>query len=339
MTHGSLFSGVGGFDLAAKWMGWENKFHCEWDPFGQEVLKYYHPNAISYNDITTTDFSIWRGKIDILTGGFPCQPFSTAGKRKGTGDSRYLWPEMLRVIREVRPQWVVGENVYGLVNWDGGLVFDTVCLDLENEGFKVIPVVLPACGVNAPHQRYRIWFIAYRKSDGDRGELRGLETKNDKLGEPKEHREDSTEFRDISSQRSFKDPYLYGWGSNLRKENADLREFWDTGSGNHESISTDYGEVITDSQRIRQQGPRRSLYTGSPEEDAKWKASWSYYDGRWPLESPLCSRNDGFPAGLSGITIPKHRQESIKAYGNAIVPQLAYQIFKTIMDVQTTSGY
>src|SRR5690554_4395820 len=92
LSHGSLFSGIGGFDLAAEWMGWENLFHCEWNDFGKQVLQYYWPNATSYDDITKTDFTIWRGKIDILTGGFPCQPYSVAGKRKGTEDDRHLWP-------------------------------------------------------------------------------------------------------------------------------------------------------------------------------------------------------------------------------------------------------
>lgn len=124
LSHGSLFSGIGGFDLAAEWMGWENKFHCEIEEFPKRVLKYYWPNAKSYDDITKTDFTIWRGKIDILTGGFPCQPYSVAGKRLGKEDDRHLWPEMLRAIREIQPSWVVGENVSGLINWNGGLVFD-----------------------------------------------------------------------------------------------------------------------------------------------------------------------------------------------------------------------
>ena len=131
MRHGSLFSGIGGFDLAAEWMGWENIFHCEWNPFGQKVLKHHFPNSISYNDITKTDFSIHRGSIDILTGGFPCQPYSTAGLRKGKADERHLFPEMLRVIKEVQPEWIIGENVRGLVSWGGGLVFDEVCSDLS----------------------------------------------------------------------------------------------------------------------------------------------------------------------------------------------------------------
>ena len=122
MTHGSLFSGIGGFDLAAQWLGWENIFHCEINPFCQIVLKYHFPNSIQHHDITKTDFTIYRGRIDVLTGGFPCQPFSVAGKQLGTEDDRHLWPEMLRVIREVAPEWIVGENVRGLVNWSGGLV-------------------------------------------------------------------------------------------------------------------------------------------------------------------------------------------------------------------------
>jgi DNA-cytosine methyltransferase len=120
MTHGSLFSGIGGFDLAAEWMGWDNIFHCEWNPFGQKVLKHHFPNSISYNDITKTDFSIHANKIDILTGGFPCQPYSSAGKRLGKADERHLFPEMLRCIKEVKPRYIVGENVRGLVSWGGG---------------------------------------------------------------------------------------------------------------------------------------------------------------------------------------------------------------------------
>ena len=120
MNHGSLFSGIGGFDLAAEWAGWNNTFHCEWNPFGQRVLKHHFPKSISYNDITKTDFTIHKGSIDVLSGGFPCQPYSNAGLRKGKEDERHLWPQMLRAIREIQPSWVVGENVSGLINWGGG---------------------------------------------------------------------------------------------------------------------------------------------------------------------------------------------------------------------------
>lgn len=183
MTHGSLFSGIGGFDLAAAWAGWENIFACEIDPFCQKVLKYHFPKSTLYENIRTTDFTVWRGRIDVLSGGFPCQPFSTAGKRKGTEDERYLWPEMLRAIREISPRWVVGENVLGIVNWNGGMVFEQVCADLEAEGYEVQPYVLPACGVGAPHKRDRVWFAARRIMENPgSGRLRGQEILHQQQG-------------------------------------------------------------------------------------------------------------------------------------------------------------
>jgi len=169
LRHGSLFSGIGGFELAAHLMGWENVFHCEINPFGQKILKYHYPNSISYDDIKKTDFTVHRGQIDIITGGFPCQPYSQAGKRLGKEDDRHLWPQMLRVIREVQPRWVVGENVFGLINWNEGLVFDEVQADLEAQGYKVQPYVLPAVAVNAPHRRDRVWFVAYSENNGRNG--------------------------------------------------------------------------------------------------------------------------------------------------------------------------
>lgn len=160
MKHIGLFEGIGGFSLAAREIGWETLAWCEWNEFGQKILKYYLPEAEEFGDITKTDFTKYANKIDILTGGFPCQPYSAAGKRLGTEDNRHLWPEMLRAIREIQPRWVVGENVRGLTNWNGGVVFDEVQADLEAAGYEVLPFLLPACAVNAPHRRDRIWFIA-----------------------------------------------------------------------------------------------------------------------------------------------------------------------------------
>jgi len=166
MKHGSLFSGIGGFDLAATWMGWENVFECEKNVFCRRVLQYFWPGAELYEDIREFKGEKFKGKIDVLSGGFPCQPFSTSGKRRGTADDRYLWPEMYRVIGEVRPRWVVGENVHGLLSWKRGLVFDKVQADLEAAGYETRPFVLPAAGVGAPHRRDRVWIVAYA------GELR-----------------------------------------------------------------------------------------------------------------------------------------------------------------------
>jgi len=245
MRHGSLFSGIGGFDLASNYMGWTNVFHCEWNEFAQKILKYYWPKSISYADICSTDFTIHRGDIDIITGGFPCQPFSTAGKRKGTGDSRYLWPEMLRVIREVRPKWVVGENVYGLVNWDGGLVFDTVCADLENEGFQVIPIVLPSASINAPHKRDRIFFVAHSKSTGTGSDIGGIRSMFDGRGQWTENESSSSEFETIKnalrSGRSF--------GETI-EEGTNIREQRDISPRGSERIHLSKGD-ITDPDGIR----------------------------------------------------------------------------------------
>lgn len=161
MTHGSLFSGVGGFDLAAQWVGWENVFHCDNNEFCQRLLAKRFPASVGYSDIKQTDFTKHNGSIDIISGGFPCQPYSHAGERKGKEDDRHLWPEMLRAIREIDPTWVVGENVRGLINWSGGLVFDEIQSDLENEGYEVLPILLTSYAKGKDHQRYRIYFIAY----------------------------------------------------------------------------------------------------------------------------------------------------------------------------------
>lgn len=186
ITHASLFSGIGGAELAATWMGWQNKFHCEINSFGRTVLDYWFSNSESYEDITKTDFTKWRGKINVLTGGFPCQPFSLAGRRKGAEDDRYLWPHMLRAIREIQPDWVVGENVNGIITmvqpgeetevantdniFEEGNIYrkvqrftlDEICESLEREGYQVQPIVIPACAVGAPHRRDRVWIVARR---------------------------------------------------------------------------------------------------------------------------------------------------------------------------------
>jgi DNA (cytosine-5)-methyltransferase 1 len=258
MTHGSLFSGIGGFDLAAEWMGWENVFHCEWNPFGQKVLKHYWPNAISYEDITKTDFTIHRGEINIISGGFPCQPYSTSGQRLGKEDDRHLWPEMLRAIREIQPSWVVGENVRGLTNWNGGLVFDEVQSDLETEGYEVLPFLLPACAINAPHRRDRIFFIANSNRNG-------------------------LEYRNKANNLSAEE------NKTSKKRSEFTNDFTTNGSGFN----------------------------------TEWDTNLSF-------ENIVCRKDDGISNRLDSITFSKWRKESIKAYGNSVVPQLILQIFKAI---------
>ncbi len=168
MRHASLFSGIGGFDLAAEWMGWENVLQCENDEFCQKILRKHFPTTTLYGDICELDGTKHRGGVDILTGGFPCQPFSHAGRRGGTSDDRFLWPEMCRVIREISPRWVVAENVPGITSIDDGMVFERIWTDLADSGYKVRAFCIPACSVQAPHKRDRIWIVA--NTDSKRGE-------------------------------------------------------------------------------------------------------------------------------------------------------------------------
>jgi DNA (cytosine-5)-methyltransferase 1 len=332
MTHGSLFSGIGGFDLAADWMGWENKFHCEWNEFGQKVLKYYWPNAELFTDITKSDFTKYANQIDILTGGFPCQPYSTAGKRLGKEDERHLWPEMLRVIREVKPTWVVGENVRGLVSWNGGLVFHEVQTDLENEGYEVQPFLIPAASVNAPHRRDRIWFVAYSKNNRYRrrqseqcknGEWELFQGKQrwNKMGSEIERCSRERIITNSNNQEGSN-----GFGQ-VQREDAEISEW----NNNAQSCNSDKFNA-TNSNSKRLQKPNTSTFPieqkrfNSKKDFANQSECWKDF----PTQPPVCNGDDGFSDRLDSITFSKWRRESIKAGGNAIVPQVVYQIFKAI---------
>ena len=294
MKHGSLFSGIGGFDLAAEWMGWTNVFHCEWMPFPRQVLHYHFPKSISYEDITKTDFTIHRGSIDILTGGFPCQPYSQAGKRLGREDERHLWPHMLRAIQEIEPTFVVGENVRGIVNWNGGVVFEEVCADLENCGYEVQPILLAAAGVGAPHKRERVWFIA---SNPMRIRLQQRKNKREMGG---------------GQEEICREGYQ---PSNGIEANGEA-----TITPNPNSEGLQRGEI---NGNFREKERKREFYRDITRQVCnKWE--------NFPTQPPICGGDDGLPTELDGITFSKWRQESIKGYGNAIVPQVALQIFKAI---------
>lgn len=311
IVHASLFSGFGGPDLAAEWMGWDNAFHCEINEFCNTILECHFPKSKTYRDVTTTDFTEWRGRVDVLTGGFPCQPFSVAGARKGADDNRYLWPHFLRVIREIRPTWVIGENVGGILTMvqpgteievgcqtslfdadnketilEEEFVVETICKDLEREGYSVQPVVIPACAIGAPHRRDRVFFIAHRSDAGIESLQRGRE------------------------------------------------------NGIHESRLSTY----TDSERL--QGFNVSQWNDAEEREIEERYSKQYScDGRralhtaawqdFPTQPPVCSRDDGLSASLDGITFSKWRQESVKGFGNAIVPQVMYELFKAIEEIET----
>jgi DNA-cytosine methyltransferase len=202
MKHGSLFSGIGGFDLAAERVGWSNEFHCEIKPYCLQVLKAHFPNSISYDDITKTDFSQWKNRIDIITGGVPCQPFSKAGKMLGEKDERYLWDDYIRVIRQCQPRWFVAENVSGLLTTNNGDAYEQIMLQLETEGYETLTIGLPACAVGAYHIRERVWIIGRSKMELD------TNTTGRQLGEvPDKSQEEGTQH----STELSGDPFGLHW--------------------------------------------------------------------------------------------------------------------------------
>ncbi len=293
MKHASLFSGIGGFDLAAKWMGWENVFQVEWDKYCQKVLEKNFPKVKRYGDITKFNGKPYEGTIDIITGGFPCQPFSAAGKRKGTEDDRHLWPEMLRIIREIKPSYAVGENVGGLLTWNDGMVLEQVFLDLENEGYEVGAFIIPACAVNAPHRRDRIWFVAYSDKCA-KGSSRKGEGASGKRG------------KDNDKQSK--------WRVEAKQHNR-LRNVHRVASN---SKGKSWNECKDGSYR---EMPRQRVWRIQLRgQDLHWfKEFWDSSE-KSNLESPVCRTDDGIP----------NRVDRIEGLGNAIVPQVVYQIFKTL---------
>ena len=410
MVHASLFSGIGGPEVAAAMLGWENAFHCEINPFGRAVLDYWFPNSESYEDIYKCNFRKWRGQVDVLTGGFPCQPFSYAGKRGGAEDNRYLWPQMLRAIDEIRPTWVVGENVAGLTTVvEGGIPTDLggegslfadgdelhgygleqsftierICNDLEHLGYSVQPMLIPAAAVGAPHRRDRIFIVAHADSDirrpgtpeeggraaGERGggyvftaergceaqrpdglsPIQGAAENTDGIrceGAAEERIEDIQhgDTRPGAVQRICREERI----DSTISEDGGLKRGNDSFAGRKTSDGSfgQFGRIgdaaDTDLQRCHQ-----SEFTSQPskeerfhcEEVIDWRDGSLRPERRWaffPTVSPIHRGNDGLPFPLDNLTISpgKWRTESLKAYGNAIVPQVMYRIFQAIEEVE-----
>jgi DNA (cytosine-5)-methyltransferase 1 len=348
-NHLDLFSGIGGFAYAVDQV-WPNANHifCDNNKFCQQVIKKHWPNARIYGDIkeitadTEGDYVGHRqreeqqerentpsrsGEVDLVTGGFPCQPFSQAGKRKGTDDDRYLWPEMLRVIRLTKPQWVIAENVRGLLTLEGGLVFEQVCLDLEASDYEVQPFIIPAVAVNAPHRRDRVWFIAHRtgersdnrKRDGEERHI--LRNENWDASESKSKR-NRRERGTSKIDKSIKDS-LCERGSRGSK---DSRQMLERQSTEAEVERPDSDTRNTNSKGLaRREQLRQSTgkwFNGS----ASWERSWL------EVATELCGMDDGLPAKLDGFELSKskHRIERLKSLGNSIVPQVAIEIMKAI---------
>lgn len=324
LTQMELFAGIGGFGLAGHWAGIETVCQVEIDPFCQKVLQKNFPNAKRYADVKKFDGKPWRGTVDIISGGFPCQPYSNAGKRLGKEDERHLWPEMLRVIREVRPRWIVGENVFGLINWSEGLVFNEVQSDLESEGYEVWAFVLPAAAVNAPHRRDRVWFVAYAGNNGSitAKNGQGLEQRND---ENKAGENEAEQF----AGRSGADAAIVAYAHKIRfkkskqkrcsiKEQSRLRASISRHVRVGVTANAGKGRCRREKGKIGKLGRRRFSQHSK-------RITWN----ETTLEPPICGVDDGVPAGLD-----KNRNKRIGALGNAIVPQVAYRIFKSIMEYE-----
>lgn len=362
MIHASLCTGIGACELAATWIGWQNAFSCEIDNYCQRVLKFYYPESIHYGNIYETDFSEWNGKINVLTAGFPCQPFSCAGARKGAEDDRYLWPEVLRGIREIRPAWFIGENVAGITSMvlpgdeievgsytdlEGEsyletkmhqqFIIDRICNDLENIGYSVQPVIIPACAVGAPHRRDRIWFIA-KNTDGIRcnREIWKEESCTGKFRKPCPGDYERVCSETNNAPNTFKYRYCTQeqdkQTKGCRRENNGKPEKWGIPSKRTDGFyPIQRNDTKSDNERCEKLNPpdisnEQKQFSGKDIKMPNWR--------NFPAQSPVCCGDDGISSRLSGITFSKHRNESIKAYGNSMIPQVVYQIFKAIEDVE-----
>lgn len=389
IVHASLFSGFGAPDIAAQSLGWTNAFHCEINDFCNTILNYWFPLSICYKDVTKTDFRKWRGKIHVLTGGFPCQPFSVAGKRQGANDDRYLWPEMLRAIREIQPDWVVGENVAGILSMvqpgeeikmgsqstlfgeDNNqtelrqeFVIETICKDLEREGYSVQPVIIPACSVGAPHRRDRIWFIANRTGGiGCERSESPYRSFSHSLGDgclPSGQGVETEEYgrQELCESGSGRDQTQRIDGLSGLQESTSHSGCFGLHHGVHQGCEL-FGEDVADGQYTKDVTEREQLELGSFESDRpSVHADRKQLEGRidkkeppisilesmrtdtcnlrdwkdFPSQPPICRGDDGLPFDVDCLTIPLSRwkQESIKGYGNAIVPRVILQIFLAI---------
>ena len=316
MNHLDLFSGIGGFSLALEKVGFKTVAFCEKEPYCKLLLQKHWKGVKIYDDIKKCkgkEIKETFGGIDILTGGFPCQPYSVAGKQKGTNDDRYLWPEMFRVIKEVQPTFIIAENVRGLINIQDGMVFETVCSDLESEGFEIQTFVIPAAGVGAPHKRDRVWIVGYSKHNGSltskikRGynevDAGTQKRQNETIESERTSGSRNNEAME-NSRRSLRQ------GSELSEENANESRKENAKQFERSSSTSKYN--VADTERVYVQGQQDR----SRQEQSRGE-SW------WEFEPNVGRVANGVPGRV-------HR---LKALGNSIVPQIAEEIGKAIWTV------
>lgn len=324
MTVGSLFSGVGGFDLGLERAGMTVKWQVEIDEFCNRVLAKHWPDVKRYRDIKTIGGEELE-PVDVICGGFPCQPFSAAGKRRSKQDDRYLWPEMLRVISAVRPTWVIGENVAGIIS----LALDDVLSDLENEGYACQSFIIPACAVNAPHRRDRVWIAARARQQPEGDESRRLSGEQQHSGETKQRPEEGNRPSNGNQDATNAD------NSRSRTSRDGINREWQEKDKGQEGFaqyeSSGYNEATSNSESARAGLDKRQLW-GLPEQADKTNTATD--SERWgipwlPIATSLCRVDDGLPSWMVG-----HRTKRLKALGNAVVPQIVEIIGKAIMEIE-----
>lgn len=302
MKHLDLFSGIGGFALAARWVGWETIGFCEIDPYCQRVLRKHWPGVPIYEDVRELDDRT-VGHVDIITGGYPCQPFSVAGKRRGETDDRHLWSEAYRLVREIEPTWVVFENVAGHIT----MGLDEVLADLERLSYTWEAFVIPACAVDAQHRRDRIWIVGNTDDKGQPDRPINDETS----GVPKA----VADTKHIKRQNAVQDGCDISLGGETETEDRIQGSGKIAGCG---SILAD-----SDSQGL-QERPINSGMAGAKNGRSERQASAIH--GGWAAEPAVGRVVDGLPG----------RVDRIRSLGNAIVPQVAEMIFRAIQDTDQT---
>jgi DNA (cytosine-5)-methyltransferase 1 len=316
-----LFSGLGGFSLGLESTGFfETIAFVEKDEFCQKVLKKNFKNIPIEGDIRNVKGEKYRA--DVVTGGFPCQPFSVAGKRKGTDDDRYLWDETIRVVRECKPKWFIGENVEGLVNIQDGMVLRQVQNDLEEEGFEVQCLIIPASGIGAWHQRKRIWIIGYNVSNTNTrfgiGENQEIQTRGN-----------TSTFSSKDVSNTF-GKLSDGCSSTTRNSKTKFKRMecnqswnWNEVRSKTERCSEQVREDVSNSKCIGTQVQTKGKHTSIKMSGSTSQKTW------WQTQSDLC----GVPNGVS-YGLDKNRANRIKALGNSIVPQIARELGLAIMEAE-----
>ena len=326
-----LFSGIGGFSLGLESTGFfETIGFVEKDKFCQKVLKKHWYNINIEEDIRNVKGE--RYAADIITGGFPCQPFSVAGKRKSTADDRYLWDEMLRVIREVKPRWIIGENVEGIININEGMVLRQVQTDLEKEGFQSQCIIIPASGIGAWHQRKRVWIIAHSNSNRNSNEISGGYGEKEEI--QREYRKNNSsswkftgantnDVSNSSSKRSF--AQSVGVNRELEKEIGGKKEARNQSSlctsSSCSNVSNSSSKRLERFNCKQQSSEQKFGFTSNKNNEGR--KTW------WQTESRIC----GIPHGVS-YELDKDRTNRIKALGNSIVPQIARELGLAIMKAE-----